>query len=238
MSIRQKPLYLAAAMLAIAAVVAAAVWLPVAEYLSSFAERVRASGPWGPLVLGAAYVLATLLFIPAWPLTILAGYLFGLVTATVTVSLASVMGAAAAFVLGRGLAHDVVQRKLAHSQRFQAIDAAVHREGLKIVLLVRLSPVFPYVLTNYLFSLTSIRFRDFLLASWIGMLPGTILYVYLGTTAHSIAEIASGSYRRGPAQTALFILGLLATLLVTALVTRTARTSLRRAVPGDASVDE
>jgi uncharacterized membrane protein YdjX (TVP38/TMEM64 family) len=238
MSARHKSLYLAGAMLAMAAVVAAAVWLPVGEYLISLADRVRATGPWGPLLLGAVYVLATLCFAPAWPLTILAGFLFGLVKAAVTVSLASVTGAAAAFALGRSVARGLVQRKFAHSQRFQAIDAAVHREGLKIVFLVRLSPVFPYVLTNYLFSLTSIRFRDFLLASWIGMLPGTILYVYLGTTAESIAEIARGNYRRGPAQTALFVLGLLATILVTVLVTRTARASLRRAAPLDSSADE
>lgn len=238
MSARTTSLYLAGAAFIVVGIAVMTSRVPVAQYVGALAECVRASGVWGPAVLATTYVLTTLLFIPVWPLTILAGFLFGPVMGTVTASVGGVTGAAAAFALGRGVAHERVQRQLACSGRFQAIDDAVRREGLKIVLLIRLSPIFPYVFTNYAFSLTKIRFRDFFLASWIGMLPGTILYVYLGTSAESIAQIASGSYRRGPVQTVLFVLGLAGTVVVTTLVTRTVRSALRSEPPADSSRGE
>ena len=237
MSARKKTLALVVSLLA-AAIVASLAWLPLGRYLNSFAESVRASGAWGPALLGSVYVLATLLFMPAWPLTLLAGFLFGVVKGTLIVSLASVIGASAAFWLGRTVARDWVQRKVAAHPRFEAIDAAVNRQGFKIVLLIRLSPVFPYVLTNYAMSLTKIRFRDFFLASWIGMLPGTVFYVYLGSTAQSIAEISTGNFRRGYVQTVFFVLGLLATVVVTTLITRLVQSSLRDAAGVTPSEDE
>jgi uncharacterized membrane protein YdjX (TVP38/TMEM64 family) len=229
MSVREKRLAAVAALVAAAAIMASLARLPMGTYLNGLAESVRASGAWGPALLGAVYVLATLLFIPASLLTVLTGFLFGVVKGTLIASLASLTGASASFWLGRTVAHDWVQRKMAGSTRFQAIDAAVNRQGFKIVFLIRLSPVFPFVFTNYAMSLTKLRFRDFFFASWIGMLPGTLLYVYLGSTAQSIAEIATGRYRRGTGQTILFALGLLATVVVTTMVTRLARSAVREA---------
>ena len=210
-----------------AAIGVALFWLPAGRYLVAFAERVRALGVWGPVLLAAVYALAAVLFVPGWILTLAAGFLFGVLKGTVTVSLASVAGASAAFWLGRSVARVWVQHKFAANSGFQAIQTAVNRQGFKIVLLIRLSPIFPYAFSNYALSLTTIRFRDFLLASWIGMLPGTILYVYVGSTAESITELTSGTYQRGSAQTLLFVLGLLATVAVTVVVTRAARSAVR-----------
>src|SRR5438270_264472 len=106
--------------------------------------------------------------------------------------------------------------------------------GFKIVLLTRLSPLFPFTLLNYAFGLTKVRFRDYLLASWIGMLPGTVMYVYLGSTVKELADVAAGNVEGGPARRVLFFVGLAATVVVTVYVTRLARQSLRQAVTGPA----
>jgi uncharacterized membrane protein YdjX (TVP38/TMEM64 family) len=103
--------------------------------------------------------------------------------------------------------------------------------GFKIVLLTRLSPLFPFTLLNYAFGLTKVRFRDYVLASGIGMLPGTVMYVYLGSTVKELGDIAAGSVEGGPAQLVLFFVGLAATVVVTVYVTRLARRALRQAVP-------
>lgn len=195
-------------------------------FMERLADAVREAGPWGPVLMGAIYVVATILFVPGGLLTLLAGFLFGVVKGTITVSLASVTGAAAAFWLGRSVAHGWVQRRFAHSRLFRAIDAAVNRQSFKIVLLVRLSPVFPFVFTNYAFSLTKIRFRDFLLASWIGMLPATVLYVYLGSLAQNLAQITSGDVRGNGLRTILLVLGVCATAAVVVVTARAARAAL------------
>ncbi|HUY90098.1 MAG TPA: TVP38/TMEM64 family protein [Pirellulales bacterium] len=214
-----------------AALGAAFVWLPVKQYLEALLQAVRATGPWGPALLAAAYVLTTVLLVPGSIITLGAGFLFGVPIGTVAVSVGSVAGACAAFWIGRTVARGWIQKKTAQNPRFHALDEAIGREGFKIVLLIRLSPVFPFVFTNYALALTSVRFRDFLLASWIGMLPGTVLYVYLGSTLKSLAELASGGQRRGAAQNVLFGLGLLATFLATIVITRSARAALRQAAP-------
>jgi uncharacterized membrane protein YdjX (TVP38/TMEM64 family) len=212
--------------------VAAFVFLPVKQYLAAFVEWVRGLGWWGPLVFGLFYAVAALV-IPGSLLTLGAGFAFGVVVGTVVISAASVTTAVMAFWLGRTLARGWVETKVAASPKFRAIDQAVAANGFKIVLLTRLSPVFPFLLLNYAFGLTRVRFRDYLVASWVGMLPGTVLYVYLGSTVREIADLAAGNYERTPAQTVFFWAGLAAAVVVTVLITRLARNALRRAVPAE-----
>jgi uncharacterized membrane protein YdjX (TVP38/TMEM64 family) len=184
-------------------------------------------GAWGSLLVGVVYVLATLLLIPGSLLTIGAGFVLGVVVGTLTVSIASTVGAAAAFLLGRGLVRPWVQARIASSPKFRALDEAVRREGFKVVFLIRLSPLFPFEFLNYGLGLTNISFRDYVLASWIGMLPGTVMYVYLGSTLESLADLAAGRPRGGVGEKVLFGIGLATTIVVTVLVTRLARKALR-----------
>jgi uncharacterized membrane protein YdjX (TVP38/TMEM64 family) len=148
----------------------------------------------------------------------------------VAVSAGSTLGAAGAFLIARHLARERVERRAAADPRFAAIDQAVGREGWKIVLLTRLSPLFPFTLLNYLYGLTRVRFGAYLLASWIGMMPGTLLYVYLGVAGRAVAETTAGQRSRTPQEWALFVVGLLATAAVTVYVTRLARQALRSRV--------
>ncbi|RME92605.1 MAG: TVP38/TMEM64 family protein [Verrucomicrobia bacterium] len=200
---------------------AAAHALDLREWIAKLLQQVEAWGAWGILVFVVAYVVAAVLLIPGSALTLGAGAVFGLLRGTVIVSVASTLAAAAAFLIGRHGAREAVARRLEANPRFAALDRAVAEEGWKIVLLTRLSPVFPYTLLNYAFGLTRVKFSHYVLASWVGMLPGTVMYVYLGTLARVAADRS-----RTPAEWALYGVGLAATVAVTVLITRTARRAL------------
>ena len=210
-------------------------FLPVTEYLGRFLEQVQSLGVWGPVILAGAYIVATVAMAPGTILTLGAGFVFGLVVGTITVSIASTLGATAAFIVGRTFARGWVEKIAAGNPRFRAVDRAVKDNGFKIVLLTRLTPVFPFNVLNYLFSLTSVSLRDYVLASWIGMIPGTIMFVYFGTAFKSLAEVLSGDVQGGMAQQALLGAGLVVTIVVTVYVTRMARRAIRQYVETDST---
>lgn len=200
-----------------------------AAYIPTFAGWVDRMGVWGPVVFTAGYALATVAFIPGSLLTLVAGALFGLVKGVILVFIGAVLGSSAAFLISRHLARGKVKRAIAGDPKFAAIDSAIGREGAKIVLLLRLSPVLPYNLLNYALGLTRVRFTDYVLAS-VGMIPGTLLYVYYGKVAGDVATaLTGGSGERGPEYFVVLGLGLAATAAVTLLVARTARRALNSA---------
>ncbi|MFO7962973.1 MAG: TVP38/TMEM64 family protein [Desulfobacterales bacterium] len=219
------------AVCAIALVILALVWiLPVNRYLAALLNWTEGLGFWGPLVVILTYITATVLFLPGSVLTLGSGFLFGVLMGTVWASIGSTLGAAAAFLVGRTVARDRVAKKISGRPKFGAIDEAVGEEGAKIVFLTRLSPVFPFNLLNYAFGLTRVSFRHYFFASWIGMLPGTLMYVYLGSAARSLAQIAAGRVEGGTAQRIFFWMGLAATVVVAVLVTRIARRALKEKI--------
>lgn len=206
---------------AVALLVVAVRVLPVGEWLRSFQAWVAGQGAWGGVLYGVVYVLAALLFVPGSVLTVGAGLLFGLVWGTVIVSLAATTAAAAAFLIARYLARSRVEALAARNRNFGAIDRAIREKGWRIVALLRLSPLVPFSIGNYLYGLTPVSFWPYVLASWAAMLPGTVLYVYLGA-----AGKAAAGGGRGPLEWALFGAGLVATAVVTIMVTRAARRQL------------
>jgi uncharacterized membrane protein YdjX (TVP38/TMEM64 family) len=211
----------------VAAIISGAHYLGASPWLHRLLEWIAALGPIAPLVFIAIYIVACVMFIPGSILTLGAGFLFGVVWGSICVSIAATLGATAAFLIGRYLARGWVARRLEGNPRFKAIDSAVAREGWKIVLLTRLSPIFPFNLLNYAYGLTRVRLRDYFLASWIGMLPGTVMFVYFGSLAGDVARIGSGRGARTPAQWALYGIGLAATITVALYVTRISRRALR-----------
>ncbi len=198
----------------------------VRAWLQQLLAFVEGLGAWGPALFVASYAILAVFFVPASILTIGAGTLFGVFWGTVWVSAGSTVGATLAFLVGRHFARDWVAQKIDGNAKFSAIDRAVEKEGWKIVALTRLSPIFPYNLLNYLFSLTKVKLSHFVLASWLGMIPGTVMWVYLGAIGKAVAE----SSERTPAQTAMFGVGLLATIVVTVYVTKVARRALNTRV--------
>jgi uncharacterized membrane protein YdjX (TVP38/TMEM64 family) len=202
--------------------------------------RVESSGPAGLILFFLLYVLATVLMVPGTILTLGAGMVFGVVKGSVLVSLSSTAGAVAAFVVGRHLVRERIAAKVEARTAFRAMDEAVSREGWKIVGLARLSPVFPFNLLNYAFSLTRISLRDYTLASWVGMIPGTVLYVYIGSLAGSLAQLGPGGMQRerSGAEWVFYIVGLAATAAVTVMITRIARRALKARMPSDKKTGE
>ncbi|MFQ5718831.1 MAG: VTT domain-containing protein [Acidobacteriota bacterium] len=201
---------------------------PATGFVAKLRDVITSWGPAGRIVYVAAYALMTVLFVPASPLTVGAGVAYGVVWGTVLVSIGSVTGAGLAFLVARYLLRSRVARWVEGNQRFAAIDRAVGGAGWKIVGLTRLSPVFPFNLLNYAFGLTAVGFWPYLLTSWVAMLPGTILYVYIGAAGANLTDEAvtgTADWTRTVPQ----VVGLLATLVVTILITRIARRALHEA---------
>jgi len=144
------------------------------------------------------------------------------------VFVAATLGSALAFLAARHVVRSSIERRVAGNERFAAIDRAIARDGRRIVFLLRLSPVFPFNLLNYALGLTRIGLVDYCVAS-VGMVPGTVLYVYLGSLGGQAAVAASGGSDRQLLTWGVRLLGLAATAVVTILVTRIARRALAEA---------
>ena len=195
-------------------------------YLAGFAGWVAAFGPWAPVVFITGYVVATVALFPASLLTLAAGALFGVGRGMAFVFIGATLGATAAFLVARYVARAAVARRLAGHPRLAAIDSAMATSGRRVVLLLRLSPLVPFTLLNYALGLTQVRLLDFVMAS-VGMLPGTLLYVYYGKLAGDVAALATGATPpRGAAHYAVLALGLVATVVATTIVTRAAQRAL------------
>jgi uncharacterized membrane protein YdjX (TVP38/TMEM64 family) len=207
--------------------------LPVEKLVQQSEAWIESQGPRGPVLFGILYVVAVVLLVPGSALTLAAGALFGLFLGTVIVSLASTTGATLAFLIGRYLARDRVVESVRRHPRLAAVEQAVREGGWKIVALLRLSPAVPFNVQNYLYGVTGIRLGPYVLTSWLAMLPGTFLYVYLGAIGRESVEAAGGPRQRGVAEWAMLIVGLLATLILTVYVARQARRAFKQRIDLD-----
>jgi uncharacterized membrane protein YdjX (TVP38/TMEM64 family) len=197
-----------------------------------FTHWVETLGVWAPIAFIVGYILFTVALIPGAILTMASGILFGLAKGTLYATVGAVVGATCAFLISRFLARKRFEKRISSNEKFAAIDRAIAEQGGKIVLLLRLSPIFPFTYLNYALGLSRVRLFDFVWAS-VGMLPGTFLYVYYGKTLGDLAAIAAGSSpERGPVHSISIAFGLLATIAVTAYITRLARGALQEATDG------
>ncbi len=191
------------------------------DYLQQFVVWVQDKGTGGLVAYALVYIAACVLFIPGSILTLGAGFIFGVVKGTALVSVSAATGATLSFLAGRYLARDWVSARVAGNQKFKSLDDAVAREGWKIVGLTRLSPVFPFNMLNYGYGLTRVTLKEYFFATWIGTFPGTLLYVYLGSAAGSLASLSE--QKTSPWVTWI---GLGITLFVTIYITRVAKRAL------------
>lgn len=201
----------------------------VGEYVPALAAWVEGLGVWGPAAFIVAYAGAVVAFVPGVVLTLAGGAIFDLLWGTIYVFIAAVIGSTAAFVISRYAARGFVEKRIRENPRFASLDKAIGEQGLKIMFLLRLSPAFPFSFMNYALGLTSVTLRDYVIAS-IGMLPGTILYVYYGKLVGDVAALASGvAPERDATYYVMLGIGLAATVAVTAIVARIARRELEKA---------
>ena len=205
-------------------------FLPVQQWLKSFNDWVGQMGVAGVFIFIGVYALATVLLAPGSILTIGAGFAFGLWKGFLAVSAGATLGASLAFLIGRFIARDKVEAIARRNETFREIDNAIGEEGAKLIFLLRLSPVIPFNLSNYFYGLTAVRFWPYALASWIGMMPGAFLYVYIGTAGRAAVLAAAGgeAIKRGWPYWTFLSVGLAATIAITFWVTKIARSSLRK----------
>nr|MBA3732471.1 TVP38/TMEM64 family protein [Gammaproteobacteria bacterium] len=181
-------------------------------------------GVWGYVIFAAVYIIATVMLAPGSPLTIAAGLAFSGFGFPLVV-IAATIGAAAAFLVARYLARARVERMTEQRPKFKAIDQAVTEDGWKVVMLLRLSPLVPFNLQNYFFGVTDIKFWHYVAATFVGIMPGTALYVYLGAIG---AAAGGGGAQGGILKWTFFGIGLIATIVVTVLITRKAKARLEK----------
>lgn len=211
---------------ALLAAAAGAWFLPLGDWLLRFAAAIRGAGTGGVLLFFLVYIISAVALVPGSILTLAAGFAYGPVGGLLVASPASVAGASAAFLLGRSLLRPWAQAKVAESARLRALDRALTRQSFRLVLLVRLSPLVPFNIINYAFSATRVPFPTYVAASFIGMIPVTWLYVYLGSLAATAADLRTARAQGGAWRLALVIVGLAASGLAVWLVTRAAKRAL------------
>lgn len=215
---------------AIAAAFVAWFFLPVKDWLESFSQWIEGLGIWGGVVFVAVYAIATLLLAPGALFTLAAGLVFGLGWGFPIVMIGATLGAALAFLVARYLLRERIKQALHKRPKFKAVDEAVSEDGWKIVLLLRLSPLVPFNLQNYFFGITEIKFWQYVAATFVGIIPGAVLYLYLG----AIGGALTGDSEWGAPQWIFFGVGLVATIAIAVLVTIKAKKKLEEAgVSGD-----
>ncbi|KAK7245805.1 hypothetical protein RIF29_40656 [Crotalaria pallida] len=232
----------------LAAVIVACFTLPIEKMMKDFLVWVHHDlGPWGPLVLAVAYIPLTVLAVPASVLTLGGGYLFGLPVGFVADSIGATVGAGAAFLLGRTIGRSFVVSKLKDYPQFRSVAIAIRRSGFKIVLLLRLVPLLPFNMLNYLLSVTPVSVVEYMLASWLGMMPITLALVYVGTTLKDLSDVTHGWGEFSKTRWAFIILGLLISALLfwffcavvlMICVTKVAKSALDKALAENEDIDD
>ena len=220
---KMKPIWIGLAV--VAGLVVLFQTLPVAQWLETFQEYVQGFGALGYVLYAAAYAVCVVFFVPASVLTLGAGAIYGLTVGVVVVLVGASVGATLSFLLARTLMRERVAEMTRDNAKFSALDRAIAKEGAKIVFLVRLAPIFPFTYINYAFGLTGIRTPGYVLATIIGMMPGTFAYVYLGTAAAGAATAGDAD----SARTIVQIAGAVAALVVTIFVARLATKAIQEA---------
>ncbi|KAL8100276.1 uncharacterized protein LOC141686966 isoform X2 [Apium graveolens] len=215
----------------IAVTATAFITLPVEKILKDFLIWVEKDlGRWGPLALVAAYIPLTILAVPASVLTLGGGYLFGLPVGFLADSVGATAGATAAYLLGKTIARSFVVSKVKDYPQFQAVAIAIHKSGFKIILLLRLVPVLPFSMLNYLLPMTPTSMVEYILATWLGMMPITLVLVYAGTTLKDISDVTHGWHDFSKSRWVLIVLSLLVSVVLIFWVTKVAKSALERAL--------
>ena len=217
------------AVFVIAALVVLVRTLPVAEWLMRFQAYVRGAGALGYIVYALVYALCVVFFIPASILTLGAGLTFGVAGGIIVVICGATLGATLSFLLARTVLRHRIEKLTEKNAKFRALDRAITREGTKIVLLVRLAVVFPFTYINYAFGLTGVRLGVYILTTLVGILPGTIAFVYIG----ALARVAATEANR--ARLIVYVVGGMIALAVSIFVGRLATNAIKRAGVDDAA---
>ncbi|MDQ6809008.1 MAG: TVP38/TMEM64 family protein [Verrucomicrobiota bacterium] len=229
MNFLKKNARLVAAFALLCLITIAAVFLPIAQWVNAFAEWIRTLGVTGVALFILAFVGAALISLPASVFAAAAGLIYGFSGGAAVALTGAICASTLGFLLARHVFRERVEAFARTHKKFAAIDRALGLQGWKIVGLLRLSPVMPLGLSTYLFGVTSIEFWSYAIASAIGVIPGTLMYVYLGAVGR--IGLSGAKHQRSPLEWGLMLAGLLATIAVTLLVGRIAKSALTKTAP-------
>ncbi|KAG6647657.1 hypothetical protein CIPAW_07G093200, partial [Carya illinoinensis] len=225
-------------LLLLVAIATACIFLPIEKILKDFLVWVKQDlGPWGPFVLAIAYIPLTVLVVPASVLSLGGGYLFGLPVGFAADSIGATLGATAAFILGRTIGRSYVTSKLKNYPKFQSVAIAIKGSGFKIVLLLRLVPLLPFNVLNYLLSVTPVHMGEYMLASWLGMMPITFALVYVGTTLKDLSDVTHGWNEVSTIRLVFIVLGFGLSVIMLVCITKVAKASLDKALTENAEIE-
>lgn len=210
----------------------------LADWAARLLTYVRGLGAWGPVVIVVTMMVVCVTSLPGAPLTLGCGFLFGVWKGTLIATAGATLGASAAYVLGRTFARNWVKRSISRRARFARLDRATQHHGFTIVLLSRLSPLFPFNLLNYAFSVTAVKFRDYFVATMIGVIPACFVWVYMGTFMKTIAEVATGKVDPATVKPWVLVLSLVITLIAMVILAYVAKKMLARALAEEITPEE
>jgi uncharacterized membrane protein YdjX (TVP38/TMEM64 family) len=198
------------------------------DWLTPLVLKVLALGPWAPLLFILVYILAALTVAPAFFLTVAAGAVFGVWQGSVLVFAGASLGALAVYAVATRLVRTRWMRRMTADERVAAVRSAVAGSGLRMIMLLRLSPLVPYPILNYALALSGVRLKDYALGL-LGMIPAVILYTYYGRVVGDVAALAAGvSPPRGPEYYILLVVGLVAIVVSTVMIGKAAREEIER----------
>lgn len=202
---------------------------PLADMLATVQERVMHWGAWSAICYPLLYACCNVLLLPGGFLSIGGGFFFGLWWGFLITLVGNVGGAAISFYISRWFGRRWLRRRLMRNTTLEALEPAVEREGWKIILLSQLHPLFPTSLLNYLYGLTTIRFRTCMLWVAIGQAPGLFLYAYLGTLGQLGLNLVRGKSHPRSVEYLVWGGGLLTSIIVLIFLGRIALRLLQEA---------
>ena len=198
------------------------------DWLAPVVLKLSELGAWGPVLFILLYVAAAVTLAPAFFLTVAAGAMFGVWRGSLIVFIGASLGASAVYAVGVPMSRSRLMARVTRDRRVAAVRDAVRGEGAWVMFLLRLSPLVPFNILNYALALSGVRYADFAIAL-IGMIPAIIMYTYYGKVVGDVAALAAGvAPPRGPEYYALLVVGLIAIVVSTTMITRAARRAVER----------
>ncbi len=199
----------------------------LSQYFLHWENFFQGLGLFGVLMFALTLVVLQVFCLPLSPFGIMAGLFFGVANGFAAIELGTSLGAAINFFLSRYFLRERFAHWLSNHEKFQLIDAAIGREGWKIIALLRFCPI-PFGLANYSYGLTAVRFWPYMLATVFAIIPANFFFVWFGATSHDALAVLTGGAKATPGQAAFTVIGLVAFFLVLTYIAKIARGAIAR----------
>lgn len=194
--------------------------------MDNFETVLLEAGIWGPIYVFLIYLVTTVFMLPLWGFHMTCGYVYGTYLSALLIATTQALCAGVAFSTSRYLVGPYIRGFLErnYGKKFLAIDKAVGEEGFKIILLLRLSPIIPFGINNYLCGCTKMKLWEFVLGTWLGVLPGTTAYCNMGAMGKTVLNEGTTPLQKG-----VMALGIVAALAVIKILSDLATRALKEA---------